>query len=134
MPETSRDACRHLVSKPSELAGVPLFLGRPRPLSQIHRAAFFERAICRKHNVWLHVDSAMAGAAAVCPEFRWMLAGLEHVDSYCFNPHKWLLVNFDCDCLYVADKAALTSAMKKVQKTKKELKELKTLAALVLVM
>jgi aromatic-L-amino-acid decarboxylase len=68
-------------------------------------------AICRKHNVWLHVDSAMAGAAAVCPEFRWMLAGLEQVDSYCFNPHKWLLVNFDCDCLYVSDKAALTSAM-----------------------
>ena len=68
-------------------------------------------AICRKHSVWLHVDSAMAGAAAVCPEFRWMLTGLEHVDSYCFNPHKWLLVNFDCDCLYIADKAALTSAM-----------------------
>jgi len=68
-------------------------------------------AICRKHNIWLHVDSAMAGAAAVCPEFRWMLAGLEHADSYCFNPHKWLLVNFDCDCLYVADKAAITSAM-----------------------
>ncbi len=68
-------------------------------------------AICRKHNIWLHVDSAMAGAAAVCPEFRWMLAGLDDADSYCFNPHKWLLVNFDCDCLYVADKAAITSAM-----------------------
>ena len=68
-------------------------------------------AICRKHNTWLHVDSAMAGAATVCPEFRWMLDGLEHADSYCFNPHKWLLVNFDCDCLYIADKLAVTSAM-----------------------
>lgn len=67
--------------------------------------------LCREHNAWLHVDGAMAGAACICPEHRWMLAGLEHADSYCFNPHKWLLVNFDCDVLYVADRDALTSAL-----------------------
>ena len=51
--------------------------------------------ICRRENVWLHVDAAHAGSAAVCPELRWIHAGVEHADSYCFNPHKWLLTNFD---------------------------------------
>jgi aromatic-L-amino-acid decarboxylase len=63
--------------------------------------------ICRRHGLWLHVDAAMSGSAAICPEFRQMHDGLEAADSYCFNPHKWLLVNFDCDCFYVADRATL---------------------------
>ncbi|MGI8328761.1 pyridoxal-dependent decarboxylase [Actinomadura scrupuli] len=68
-------------------------------------------AICEKYGVWLHVDAAMAGSAAICPEFRDMQAGLAHADSYCFNPHKWLLTNFDCDCFYVADRRALINAL-----------------------
>jgi aromatic-L-amino-acid decarboxylase len=67
--------------------------------------------ICAAHNLWLHVDAAHAGSAAVCPEFRWMHDGLERADSYCFNPHKWLLTNFDCDCFYVADRGALLAAL-----------------------
>ncbi len=67
--------------------------------------------ICRRAGVWLHVDAALAGSAAVCPEFRPLLAGLEFADSYCFNPHKWLLTNFDCSCLYVADRTRLTRAL-----------------------
>ncbi len=63
--------------------------------------------VCRRNNLWLHVDAALAGNAAVCPEFRWMHDGLELADSYCFNPHKWMLTNFDCDCFYVADRATL---------------------------
>ena len=63
--------------------------------------------ICRAHGVWLHVDAAMSGTAALCPEFRWTHDGAELADSYCFNPHKWMFTNFDCDCLYVADRAAL---------------------------
>jgi aromatic-L-amino-acid decarboxylase len=63
--------------------------------------------ICRRHGLWLHVDGAHAGSAAICPEFRWILDGLELADSYCFNPHKWLLTNFDCDCCYVTDRSAL---------------------------
>ena len=55
---------------------------------------------------WLHVDAAMAGPAAVCPEFRWVDGGFEQADSYAFNPHKWLFTNFDCDCFWVADRAA----------------------------
>ncbi|MHC4099409.1 MAG: pyridoxal-dependent decarboxylase [Planctomycetota bacterium] len=67
--------------------------------------------ICRAHGLWLHVDAAMAGTAAVCPEFRFIHDGLERADSYCFNPHKWMFTNFDCDCFWVADRAALIRTM-----------------------
>jgi len=67
--------------------------------------------VCRAHNLWLHVDAAMSGTAAMCPDFRWMHDGLEFADSYCFNPHKWMLTNFDCDCFYVADRAMLIQTL-----------------------
>jgi aromatic-L-amino-acid decarboxylase len=67
--------------------------------------------ICREHKLWLHVDAAMSGTAALCPEFRHTHAGLEFADSYCFNPHKWMFTNFDCDCLYVADRKALAQTL-----------------------
>jgi aromatic-L-amino-acid/L-tryptophan decarboxylase len=67
--------------------------------------------VCREAGVWLHVDAAMAGTAALCPEFRPLLDGLELADSYCFNPHKWMFTNFDCDCFYVADRTALVGAL-----------------------
>jgi aromatic-L-amino-acid decarboxylase len=63
--------------------------------------------ICRDERIWLHVDAAMSGTAAVCPEFRWIHEGVEDADSYCFNPHKWMFTNFDCDAFWVADRAAL---------------------------
>lgn len=63
--------------------------------------------ICHRYGIWLHVDAAYAGTAAVLPEMRWILAGLENADSYCFNPHKWMLTNFDCDAFYVADRRHL---------------------------
>jgi len=67
--------------------------------------------VARQHGAWLHVDAAFAGSAAVCPELRFVNDGLEAADSYCFNPHKWLLTNFDCDCLWVADRSTLISAL-----------------------
>ena len=67
--------------------------------------------ICRRFGLWMHVDGAMAGTAALCPEFRWINEGLEAADSYCFNPHKWMFVNFDCDCFYVADRKALIQTL-----------------------
>ncbi len=67
--------------------------------------------VCREFGVWLHVDGAMAGTAALCPEFRAMQDGLELADSYAFNPHKWMFTNFDCDCMWVADRAALIRAL-----------------------
>ncbi|MCU0728447.1 MAG: pyridoxal-dependent decarboxylase, partial [Planctomycetes bacterium] len=63
--------------------------------------------ICRERGVWFHVDGAMSGTAALCPEFRWIHEGLDLADSYCFNPHKWMFTNFDCDCFFTADRAAL---------------------------
>ena len=60
---------------------------------------------------WLHVDAAWAGSAAVCPEYRWILAGLEHADSYVFNPHKWMLTNFDCSAFFVADRKPLLDSL-----------------------
>ena len=67
--------------------------------------------ICQQFGAWLHVDSAMSGTAALCPEFRYIHDGIELADSYCFNPHKWMFTNFDCDCFYVADRAALIRTM-----------------------
>ena len=67
--------------------------------------------ICRAEGVWLHVDAAMAGTAALCPELRAIQDGLELADSYCFNPHKWMFTDFDCDCFWVADRAALVRTL-----------------------
>lgn len=67
--------------------------------------------ICREHNLWFHVDGAMCGTAAVCPEYRFIHDGMELADSYAFNPHKWMFTNFDCDCFFVADRAALIKTL-----------------------
>jgi len=67
--------------------------------------------VCERHGLWLHVDAAMSGSAAVVPELRFVNDGLDRADSYCFDPHKWLFTNFDCDCFYVADRSALIGAL-----------------------
>ncbi len=67
--------------------------------------------VCEEFGIWLHVDAALAGSAAVLPELRWIIDGAERADSFVMNPHKWLLVNMDCSAFWVADKHALTSAL-----------------------
>ena len=67
--------------------------------------------ICRDENLWLHVDAAMAGTATLCPELRYLNAGLEHADSYAFDPHKWMFTSFDCSCLYVKSRNALIDTL-----------------------
>ncbi len=74
------------------------------PLGEIGR-------IARREGLWMHVDGAMSGTAALCPEFRYIQDGLDSADSYCFNPHKWMLTNFDCDCFYVADRSVLIKSL-----------------------
>lgn len=66
---------------------------------------------CQEQGLWLHVDAALAGTAALCPELRWIHNGLDLADSYCFNPHKWMFTNFDCTGFWVADRAALIGAL-----------------------
>jgi aromatic-L-amino-acid decarboxylase len=63
--------------------------------------------IAKKENCWFHIDAAMSGTAMVCPEFRHLMNGVELADSYCFNPHKWMFTNFDCDVFWVANRNEL---------------------------
>jgi aromatic-L-amino-acid decarboxylase len=67
--------------------------------------------ICAREDIWLHVDAAMSGIAALAPEFRWVNDGLDLVDSLSTNPHKWMGVNFDCNLYWTADRAALLGAL-----------------------
>jgi aromatic-L-amino-acid/L-tryptophan decarboxylase len=67
--------------------------------------------VCGRHHIWLHVDAAMSGTAAVCPEFRHLQDGVELADSYNFNPHKWMFTNFDCNCFWVADRKSLIQTL-----------------------
>lgn len=67
--------------------------------------------ITKKYGLWLHVDAAYAGAALVLPETRWSIEGLELADSFVMNCHKWLMVNFDCSCLFVRDPETLRRAL-----------------------
>jgi aromatic-L-amino-acid decarboxylase len=67
-------------------------------------------ALCREHGLWLHVDAAYAGSAAVCPELQPLLAGWERADSIVVNPHKWLFTPVDCSLLFVRDLPHLKSA------------------------
>jgi aromatic-L-amino-acid decarboxylase len=67
--------------------------------------------VARQHNLWLHVDAAMAGSATILPECRWMWDGIESADSLVFNPHKWLGAAFDCSLYYVRDPQHLVRVM-----------------------
>lgn len=69
-------------------------------------------AVCREHGIWLHIDAAYAGVAAVCPELRWINDGVaSYADSYATDPHKWLLTNFDCSVLWVSDRQPMIDAL-----------------------
>jgi aromatic-L-amino-acid decarboxylase len=67
--------------------------------------------IAREHGLWLHVDAAMAGAAMILPECRWMWEGVEGADSLVVNAHKWLGAAFDCSVFYVRDAEHLVRVM-----------------------
>ena len=67
--------------------------------------------ICRNEDLWLHIDAAYAGNAMLCPELRHHQDGVELAHSYTFNPHKWLMVNFDCSVFYVADRGPLIDCL-----------------------
>ncbi len=74
------------------------------PLSEIGQ-------ICQKNQLWMHIDAAMSGTAAICPEHRYLLNGIELADSFSFNPHKWMFTNFDCNCFFVADRSVLIKTL-----------------------
>ena len=65
--------------------------------------------VAGRHGLWFHVDAALAGSAAILPEKRWILDGVERADSFVFNPHKWLFTNFDCSAFFCRHPDILTS-------------------------
>ena len=67
--------------------------------------------VCSRHGAWMHADCAWAGSACICPEYRHLLDGVEKCDSLDFNPHKWMLTNFDCSAMWVKDRRWLRSAL-----------------------
>ena len=67
--------------------------------------------VCAAAGIWCHVDAAMAGSAAVCNELRWVTDGAAAVDSWSFNPHKWLFTTFDCTCVWFRDAAPVVDAL-----------------------
>src|SRR5216110_3060244 len=107
------DALKKLISRDRDAGLKPFFVSATAgttssngfdPLADLGR-------ICRNEGLWFHVDGAMSGTAALCPEFRYIHDGVELADSYAFNPHKWMFTNFDCDCFFVADRKALIQAL-----------------------
>ncbi|XP_004931016.1 3,4-dihydroxyphenylacetaldehyde synthase [Bombyx mori] len=66
--------------------------------------------ICSEEDIWLHVDAAYAGAAFLCPEYRHLMKGIEHSQSFVTNAHKWLPVNFDCSAMWVKNGYDITRA------------------------
>ncbi|KMZ65142.1 putative Tyrosine decarboxylase (or alternatively Aromatic aldehyde synthase) [Zostera marina] len=67
--------------------------------------------ITEENGMWFHVDAAYAGNACICSEYRHYLDGVEYADSFGINPYKWLLVNFDCSCLWVKDQRDLVNSL-----------------------
>jgi len=68
-------------------------------------------AIAQAHDIYLHVDAAWAGSAMICPEYRPLLDGVEGADSFVFNPHKWMGVQFDCTAHFVKDEETLVRTL-----------------------
>lgn len=106
------DALAHAISEDTRAGCVPFFVCATigttgtTAIDPVRRIG----ELARKHGAWFHVDAAYAGSATVCPELRWTHDGVELADSYTFNPHKWLLTNFDCNVLYVKDRSAVIDA------------------------
>ncbi|MGI9502521.1 MAG: pyridoxal phosphate-dependent decarboxylase family protein, partial [Geminicoccaceae bacterium] len=67
--------------------------------------------VARRQDLYLHVDAAWAGSALICEEQRHLIDGIELADSFVFNPHKWLLTNFDCTAHFVKDPSALVRTL-----------------------
>ncbi|KAL8605875.1 hypothetical protein ACOMHN_048557 [Nucella lapillus] len=65
--------------------------------------------VCEQHDLWMHVDAAYAGSAFICPEFRYLMEGIEFATSFNFNAHKWLKVNYECSPLWVKNTEHLQS-------------------------
>ena len=67
--------------------------------------------VCEDFDVWLHVDGAYAGSSLLCPEYQYLLKGVDYAQSFTIDPSLWMLVNFDCCAMWVKDRNKLTEAL-----------------------
>lgn len=67
--------------------------------------------VCKEYGAWLHVDGAYGGNSFICPEYRYLMRGIEYAQSFNMNPNKWMLVNFDCSLMWVRDRFVLAQAL-----------------------
>jgi aromatic-L-amino-acid decarboxylase len=67
--------------------------------------------VCQENNIWMHIDAAYVGASFLCEEFRPFMKGIEFANSFAFNPHKWMLTNFECCAMWVKDRKYLLDAL-----------------------
>uniref|UniRef100_A0A3Q3DFH1 Aromatic-L-amino-acid decarboxylase n=1 Tax=Hippocampus comes TaxID=109280 RepID=A0A3Q3DFH1_HIPCM len=108
------DTLKKIVEKDKEAGLIPFYfcatLGTTASCAFDHISEL--GPICNEQNIWMHVDAAYAGSAFICPEFRPLLNGIEFADSFNLNPHKWLLVNFDCSAMWVKKRQDMIGAFK----------------------
>ena len=106
------DALRKAIKKDKDAGLIPCYV--VANLGTTGTCAFDDieelAKICNEEDIWIHVDAAYAGAAFACPEYRYLMKGVELCDSFNFNPHKWMLVNFDCSAMWVKDARYLVEA------------------------
>jgi aromatic-L-amino-acid decarboxylase len=107
-PEALREAIREDLGNGIFPVGVVATLGTTSTTSVDPVEAM--AAIAREFDLWLHVDAAYGGPAALVPEFRPLFAGWEKADSIVVNPHKWLFTPIDCSVLYMRDSEQLKRA------------------------
>ena len=67
--------------------------------------------VAKDYSIWVHVDAAYAGSACICPEFRHFIDGIEGVNSFTLNAHKWFFTTLDCCCLWVKDPSTLIKSL-----------------------
>jgi aromatic-L-amino-acid decarboxylase len=108
-PEALEDAIRRDVEEGRKPCAVVATTGTTISTALDPVAAM--AAVARRYGLWLHVDAAMAGAAMILPECRWMWQGIEEADSLVLNAHKWLGAVFDCSLYYVRDPEHLVRVM-----------------------
>ena len=107
------EALQHMIQEDREAGFIPCCVSATVGTTSTNGVDPVEKIgqICAAENVWYHVDAAMSGTAVVCPEFRFLIKGLHYADSYCFNPHKWMLTNFDCTAFFVKSRQALIDTL-----------------------
>nr|DAD44135.1 TPA_asm: hypothetical protein HUJ06_002365 [Nelumbo nucifera] len=68
-------------------------------------------AVAKEYGVWVHIDAVYVGSACICPEFKHFIDGVEDVDSFSFNAHKWFFTTLYCCCLWVKYPSTLVKAL-----------------------